>query len=420
MNFQRFNKEIMKIAFVVNRFPELSETFILNQIIGLLDLGHDVRIFAKPVPVEGKTHPVVKEYKLMKRVRYRPVVPSKKTICRLKALGMIAAVFVRRPVRTLQTLKLLISREEGFSYKLLFFVLQILCYDFDIIHCHFGPNGILGLNLKKIIPKIKLVTTFHGYDINSYPNRAGKDVYNDLFEYGDLFTANTSFTKQQVVSLGCNKKDIKILPVGVELEKFCFCERMLLPDEPLRILSVGRLVEKKGHEYTLRAVAKLCYEGRNIICTVIGGGPLKNELQSLVEELGIEKNIKFQGALSQDEVIEHYKKSHIFVLASITARDGDREGQGLVLQEAQAMGLPVVSTLHNGIPEGVLDGKSGFLVPEKDVDALAERLEYLINHPDIWPQMGRAGREYVEKNYNIKDLNQRLVRIYQELLEQKD
>lgn len=410
----------MRIAFVVNRFPELSETFILNQITGLLDAGHDVRIFAKPVPVEGKLHPVGEEYNLMKRVHYRAVVPSNKTICRLKALGMIAAAFVSSPFRTLKTLKLLISREEGFSYKLLFFILPILRKSFDIIHCHYGPNGNLGVHLKKIVPDTKLVTTFHGYDVNSYPNEVGLDVYADLFRYGDIFTTNTSFTKQQVVSLGCDEKDIKILPVGVELEKFCFRERIFSPDEPVRILSVGRLVEKKGHEYALKAFAKLRDKYRNIVYTIVGDGPLKNELQSLAGKLGVERNVEFPGALSQDEVIEHYQKSHIFVLASVVAGDGDKEGQGLVLQEAQAMGLPVVSTLHNGIPDGVLDGESGFLVPEKDVDALAERIGYLIEHPDLWPEMGRAGRKYVEKNYNIKDLNQRLVRVYQELLEQND
>ena len=92
------------------------------------------------------------------------------------------------------------------------------------------------------------------------------------------------------------------------------------------------------------------------------------------------------------------------------------EGQGVVLVEAQACGLPVVATKHNAFPETVCDGKSAFLVPEKDVDALAEKLEYLIIHPEIWPQMGTAGREYVQKNYDIKTLNQKLARIYQALL----
>ena len=104
------------------------------------------------------------------------------------------------------------------------------------------------------------------------------------------------------------------------------------------------------------------------------------------------------------------------MLASVTASDGDMEGQGLVLQEAQAVGLPVVSTLHNGIPDGVLNGVSGYLVPEGDAHALAERVEYLIEHPGVWPEMGRCGREFVEKNYNIQMLNNKLIEIYRESL----
>jgi colanic acid/amylovoran biosynthesis glycosyltransferase len=111
-----------------------------------------------------------------------------------------------------------------------------------------------------------------------------------------------------------------------------------------------------------------------------------------------------------------FQEADIFVLTSVKATDGDMEGQGLVLQEAQAVGLPVLSTLHNGIPEGVIDGKSGFLVPERDVDALTERLQYLIEHPELWPEMGRCGRKFVEVKYDIKMLNSKLVRIYDALL----
>ncbi|OEU66736.1 MAG: hypothetical protein BBJ57_09470 [Desulfobacterales bacterium PC51MH44] len=110
-----------------------------------------------------------------------------------------------------------------------------------------------------------------------------------------------------------------------------------------------------------------------------------------------------------------YEKAHIFIFSSLTARNGDQEGQGLVLSEAQAMGLPVISTLVGGIPEGVLEGKSGFLVPERDVEALAERLQYLIEHLEVWPEMGRYGRNFMAKHYDIKKLNQRLVNIYQNL-----
>ena len=128
------------------------------------------------------------------------------------------------------------------------------------------------------------------------------------------------------------------------------------------------------------------------------------------QELVDENNKK-----NQQEIIEILDKSQIFVAPSVTASDGNQDAPINVLKEAMAMGLPVVSTYHGGIPELVEDGISGFLVPERDVDALAEKLGYLIEHPEIWPQMGKAGRAYVEKNYDINRLNDRLVEIYQQI-----
>jgi colanic acid/amylovoran biosynthesis glycosyltransferase len=410
----------MRVAFVVNRFPELSETFILNQITGLLDSGHDVRIFAKPVPVEGKLHSVVEEYSLMKLVHHRAIVPSNKIICRLKALGMIAVAFVWSPTRTLKTLKLLISREEGFSYQLLFFILPILRKSFDIIHCHFGPNGNRGLYLKKIIPRIKLVTTFHGYDVTVHVKEQGINVYKELFEAGDIFTYNSEATKQKVLGLGGPPERMVKLAMGVDVEDIKFSKRTLGPGETVNILSVGRLVEMKGREYAIRAVAKVVQKISNVRYTIVGDGVLRQSLQELIDELDVGKWVLLTGWVEDKILQKMYKSSHIFLHPSVTAGDGNMEGQGVVLAEAQAYGLPVVATRHNAFVETVLDGKSGFLVPEKDVDALADRLEYLIKHPEVWPQMGRAGREFVEKNYDIRDLNQKLVQIYEQLLQQKD
>ncbi len=139
----------------------------------------------------------------------------------------------------------------------------------------------------------------------------------------------------------------------------------------------------------------------------------------MVENLHIKGYVKFLGAVEQNEVPRLYQKAHIFILPSITADNGDQEGIPVVLMEAQATGLPIISTYHTGIPEVVVDGKSGFLVPEKNVDALAEKLEYLIEHPEIWPNMGQYGRKFVEEHYDINKLNQKLVEIHQNLIDSK-
>jgi len=122
------------------------------------------------------------------------------------------------------------------------------------------------------------------------------------------------------------------------------------------------------------------------------------------------------GRKQQQELIELLDQAHLFVAPSVTATDGNQDAPVNVLKEAMAMGLPVVSTLHGGIPELVEDGISGFLVPERDVAALRDRLEYLVTHPECWPEMGLAGRTFVETHFDIERLNDRLVDLYQQVL----
>ena len=405
----------MKIAFIVSGFPKLSETFILNQITGLLDMGYNVEIFALCNPNEKRRHPDVEKYHLMERVHYFNI-PNNKVKRVFKVPYLILKNFHKSPIKIIKSLNVFLYGKSALSLRRLYYLIPFLDSNFDIIHCHYGPNGILGIYLKEIGVPGKYITSFHGYDINSYPRTAGKDVYNNLFRVGDFFTANTNFTKQKVEKLGCNDKKIVILSVGLIIERFKFSTRKIQSGELIKILTIGRLVEKKGYEYAIKAVSKIVKKHKNIEYIIAGNGPLRNKLKDLVSELGLKEYVKFLGGVDQDEVLKLYQQSHIFVLPSVTASNGDKEGQALVIQEAQAVGLPLISTLHDGIPEGMLDGKSGFLVPEKDVDALTEKIEYLIEHPELWPEMGRCGRRFVEEKYDIKKLNQQLVRIYRNLI----
>jgi colanic acid/amylovoran biosynthesis glycosyltransferase len=406
----------MRIAFIMEAFPSLSQTFILNQITGILDLGHEVEIFAKMHSQQKKVHLDVEKYDLKRKTHYMPTIPQNKIIRVLNALLLISKNFYKNPLTIVKALNLFKYGKDAISLRNLYYVIPFLKKNYDIIHCHFGPIGVVGVYLKEIGIQGKYITSFHGYDVNSYPQIMGEDVYNDLFAKGDLFTVNTNFTKQQVLKLGCNKGEIAVLPVGLDIEKFEFSPREVKSGEPVKILTIGRLVEKKGHEYALKALAKLVAGQKNIIYFIAGDGPLKNKLESLVTKLGIKNYVKFLGEVEQEEVLDLYQQAHIFLLPSVTARNGDREGQALVLQEAQAVGLPVISTIHNGIPEGVRDGISGFLVPERDVEALVDRLRYLIDHQELWTQMGRTGREFVKKYYDIKKLNKKLITIYQSLI----
>jgi colanic acid/amylovoran biosynthesis glycosyltransferase len=406
----------MKIAFLVIEFPKLSETFILNQIVGLIENGHEVTIFSLHRSEEQKLHPDVKNHDLLKITQYIdiPVATFERI---LKAIGLVILNFHKNPLKILNSLNVIKFGRDALYLRLFYTLINFLDNNFDIVHCHFGSNGLLGVHLKQIGMPGKFITTFHGYDVHSYIRTKEKTIYKALFKNGDCFTANTNFTKQKIVELGCPEEKIVILPVGVDLSKFQFHERRIpRADEPVIMLTVGRLIEKKGHKYALEALKQTALNHKTISYIIAGEGPLRDNLKSQVNELGLEHNVKFLGAVDQNEALSLYRKAHFFVLPCVTASDGDTEGQALVLQEAQATGLPVISTFHNGIPEGVLNGKSGFLVPEKDVDALSDRITYLIKNPDRWSSFGYAGRKYVEEKYDINKLNSELINIYQNLI----
>lgn len=406
----------MRIAFIVSTFPKLSETFILSQITGLLDMGHDVRVFSEYRNTkEQKVHPDVIKYGLMDRTSYF-VTPENWLKRTASASRLVAANLHKGPLELLKSVNFFNLGKKALSLKVLHLAAPMIGSRFDIIHSHFGINGALAIYLKLMGVPGRHITTFHGYDVNSLPHKAPPGYYKELFRHGDRFTSNTEYTRRRAVALGCDEKKITILPVGLDIGKFKYSPRDLKDGEPVRLLTIGRLVEKKGHEFALKAVKVLKDKGHNIRYTIAGDGPEKDTLISLSASLGISEQVEFVFDVNEREALDLYARSHIFVLPSVTSTDQDREGQALVLQEAQASGLPVVSTLHNGIPEGVLDGVSAFLVPERDHTMLAERLEYLIEKPSTWVDMGLAGRRFVEKKYDIKKLNNELVGIYEQML----
>jgi colanic acid/amylovoran biosynthesis glycosyltransferase len=219
------------------------------------------------------------------------------------------------------------------------------------------------------------------------------------------------------VRLGCDPQKLIVHRLGAEVKT-----ASLLPTGPRRdgkviILTIARLVEKKGVGYGIQAVAKVLKRHPAIEYKIVGDGPLRNSLQRLIESLGAGENIKLVGWKDQAEIAQLLEKSDVLLAPSITPESGDEEGTPVVIMEAFAQGVPVVSTYHAGIPEVVKDGKSGFLVAERDIDALAHKLEKSLEDPQLRLTMGRSGRAFVEEEYDIERLNDHLVRIYRQLLD---
>lgn len=415
----------MRIAFLVGRFPVLSETFVLNQVTGLIERGHEVDIYALDGPVEDinnfKVHPDVEKYQLLQRTYCAPIAtePGDRFRRALDILGLLLAKYFKHPSTIGRSLNIYLHGKQELPRKQIL-VLAIPFLDkkpYDIIHCQFGVFALKGMLLRHLgIVQGKLITTFRGFDISLFVQQCGEHVYDQLFATGDFFLSNCEFFRHRAIILGCDEKKIIVHGSGIDCSRFCFTPRVPAADGKVRIATTGRLVEKKGIEYSIRAVAQLATDHPNIEYKIIGDGPLKEQLQQLIQELNVGHIIQLLGWKHQQELVEILNDAHIFVATSVTAKSGNQDAPVNTLKEAMAMGMPVIGTLHGGIPELVEDGVSGFLVPERDVDALAEKLGYLIQHPEVWQRMGQAGRAYVEQHYDKNKLNDELVRIYEQLL----
>jgi colanic acid/amylovoran biosynthesis glycosyltransferase len=406
----------MRVAFfLTDPFPVVSETFILNQITGLIDRGHDVRIFARR-PAAAPVHGDVDRYGLPGRTTYWPELGRGRPGRALRGAALLARHAASLPV-LIRVLDVARFGRTASSLNLLGWASRFApASAFDVVCCHFGWNGRYAAMLRDTgVLCGRLVTFFHGADVSLRAETA-PGTYARLFECGDLFLPISEHWRAKLIALGCPAARTHVHRMGIDCGRFALRERRLAPGEPVRLVGVSRLVEKKGVAYGIRAVHRLAGRGRDVRYEIIGDGPLRGDIERLVAELGVGDRVTLRGWLEQDEVLRAYERSHIAIAPSVTGADGDQEGIPVALMEAMAAGMPVVSTLHSGIPELIEDGVSGRLVPERDVEALAGALEQLIDAPERWPEMGRAGRRRVEQAFDIGALNDRLVERFEGLL----
>ena len=278
-----------------------------------------------------------------------------------------------------------------------------------VIHAHFGDRGVLMLGAARK-HRIPLVTTFYGYDVSKMPLEA-KWVprLRWLFEHGDRFLAEGPHMRERLIALGCPAEKVFVQHLGVDPQAIPYRERT--PDGgPMRILMAASFREKKGLAYGLEAFARVAARRPGqLLLTILGDGPLRADLEAIAERHGVQPYIRWLGYQPRQVFLEEALGAHLFLSPSVVAADGDTEGGAPVtIIEAQATGLPVLATTHADIPAVTVPGRSAHLVPERDADALEARLEWLADHPEAWPGMGRAGRAHVETAFDAAVLGQRL------------
>ncbi len=399
----------MRIAFLTDRFPAISETFIENQILSLLDLGIEVTILASGRGSTELLHDATKRILAEAEIIYLPTPrPSAQRWRDLLALPFN----VPATLRIVSALRRLKARPGPHEILRLILAASVLETGrrFDFVFCHFAPNGSFGVWLRDTgLLQGTLLTFCHGYDFSELVQARGPAIFDRLFQRGDLFVANTDYTRRRLLEIGAPAARTVKLPVGFYPERFGYRLRYATSNQPVRFISIGRLVEKKGHAYALHALRQVLDAGIDARLGIIGDGPQRAELEALIKLLELGDAVTLYGRRSQEEVARLADEADLFVIASTASSSGDVEGQGLVLQEAQAMGLPVIATRHNGFPEGMLDGETGLLVPEADIDGLALGMIELARRPEDWAAMGRAGHDFVRERFDQSRLTAELL-----------
>jgi glycosyltransferase involved in cell wall biosynthesis len=287
-----------------------------------------------------------------------------------------------------------------------------------LVHAHFGPAGVTALPIRRKLG-IPLITSFYGYDVSTYgQRREWREMYQRLFDVGDLFLVEGPYMRERLTDLGCPPEKVQIQRIAINLPLFPFQPRKLNGHSDLiKILQVGRMVEKKGFEYALRAFAEVHRADSNTELWLIGDGPLRASLQNLAQELDASDAVRFLGFKTRQEYADIARQCHILLQPSVTSNDGDSEGGApTVLLEMQASGMPIIATRHADIPNVVIEGESAILVPERDAVALAEAIKELLAAPARWETMGRAGRSFVTARHDIKTEVKHLEAKYQEIL----
>lgn len=281
----------------------------------------------------------------------------------------------------------------------------------DIIHAHFGQNGSYSTTLKSKLSK-SLITSFYGYDVGKIPQFHN---YKELINNGDHFLALSVDMKNDLIKLGFPEEKIKVHHIGLKLDQY---NNVKITSEKNKFiyLIVARFYKRKGIEYVIEAYAKLNLPDCEL--RIVGEGPEYKNYCKLISKLKLEKQITFINNFNypnpKEIILKEIKNCDVFLLTSITV-NGDKEGTPIVLMEAHALGKPCIATKHAGIPEIVLDNKTGILVRERNTDELVEAMKFLYVSSDHRYKLGNEGANHIKRNFNSSKQNRKLEEIYKSL-----
>ncbi|WMN63448.1 glycosyltransferase [Vibrio parahaemolyticus] len=405
----------MKLAVFSWSFPVLSETFVINQIIGLKKLGVEVDVYSNETVTECVNLESVEKNKLLDN--YKCIGLN----CREGKLRKIITFFqcfihALLKGKLPQLNKIIFDRLLTIGQKINLIAAlskQNGCpEDYNNIIVHFGNNGYYVCKMRELgLISGPISTIFHGYEISVYSQLEKNNLqYKKLFESGELMLPISECWRKKLIELGCPLSKIKVHRMGIDTDAYDIQELTSSINTPLNLVQVGRLTEKKAVLDSIKAVVK-ANEKIAIKFNIIGDGELYKAAKELIDTNEASEYIFLLGKQKPERVKEFLDSSDVFVLPSVRASNGDMEGIPVALMEAMAKGLIVLSTNHSGIPELIEDQESGFLVDEASVEGLSNALVNISNlDQESLIRIRKNARDIVLSKYNDRVLNQNLVK----------
>ena len=406
----------MKIALVVPIFPQLSETFIVNKFLRLLERGWDVHVVCQKSPAAGWRQTATLRERSDLRRRIHAGWPHRPRLLAAALLPLaLLRCLARRPAATLRYLALG-TRAYGVGvWRRLYLDAELLCLKADLIHFEFGALAADRMDLRELLAA-RIVVSFRGLDLNfaGLESGAEEDFFRHVWRQADAlhFLGHDLWRRAQQRGCPVDKRHA-LIPPAVDTD---FFDPASFPGRggasgtarPLRILSVARLDSKKGYEFALEAVRLL--HGRGVDCEyrIVGAGAYLEALAYARHQMGLEGKVHFLGALPPEGVREEMAEADVLLHAAVS------EGFCNAVLEAQAMALPVVSSDAGGLPENVADGRTGFVVPRRDAQAMADRLERLAQDRGLRQTLGAAGRRRVVESFQLHQQVAAFERLYSE------
>lgn len=402
------------IAFKLKSFPQVSETFVVSNIVYAIKKGFKVKVYVnKYLGLENSS-----QADSLKHYGIDSFVQAPKTLSGHKFLrwGKWALMALHPRV-----FPYLFRYYKGKSKRNAEPLLQLYQYrrfkKNTVCHVHFN-NALFPLpqlaNIGYIKPKV--IVTFHGYDAFLETPESFQNKYGVFYKkYVKAVTANSQYLKKQLLTLGIAEELIHIIPIGMDIDQFRGEEKKVTTNQTIKLVTVGRLVPLKGHRYAIKAVKIVRDAGYDLHYTIIGAGAALESLKAQVAQLGLSNVVQFKGKASQQEVKHTLNQNHIFVMPSTFDEvTGRREAFGLVSVEAQAMGLPVIGFNSGGFPDTLVEGVTGYTVTDRNSSEMAEKLKHLIENPALYSNMSKAAIKHAA-TFDHQYTTQQYIALYNKL-----